>query len=133
MNFDRYVGVPYRDLGRDHDGCDCYGLVVLVFAELRGVALPSFTGSYRSAADVRATAALIAGERDPWDEIAAGDEDAFDAVLLREGREVSHIGLVTSPGQMLHVARGHAARIERYRHGRLAHRIVGFYRFRGYE
>jgi hypothetical protein len=51
-------------------------------------------------------------------------------VLIREGRCVRHIGVVTSPGKVLHVQPGGTSRIEPYRVGLLAQRIVGFYRYR---
>jgi hypothetical protein len=34
-----FVGLPYRNRGRDFDGCDCLGLVLLVYAA-HGVTLP---------------------------------------------------------------------------------------------
>ena len=130
MRFDRFVGIPYQDRGRSLVGLDCYGLVRLVYRELRGIDLPSHAERYRTAADEVAIAALIAGELDPWDEIAPGDEIAFDAVLIREGRFARHVGLVVTPGLMLHVEAGETSRIERYGSGALKYRIVGFYRYR---
>lgn len=126
--FDNYVGIPYADKGRG-DAVDCWGLVCLVFRELCGIALPSLSDRYVTAEDRRAVAALIEGELDPWQPIAAGCEQPFDCVLMREGRFVRHVGVVTQPGQVLHVSRGGTSVIERYRSGLLASRVVGFYRF----
>lgn len=131
--FDRFIGLPYLDRGRDFDGVDCWGLVRLVFRDLRCIDLPSFSERYLTAADPRAIAALIADELDPWEEIAAGQETVFDAVLMREGGHPRHIGLVAAPGMVLHVQRGETSRIERYRFGLLSHRTVGFYRYRDHE
>jgi cell wall-associated NlpC family hydrolase len=128
--FDRFVGIPWLDQGRSLVGLDCYGLVRLAFRELRGIDLPSYAERYVTAADGVAIARLIAGQLDPWDEVATGKELAFDAVLLREGRLASHIGLVVRPGLMLHVERGETSRIERYGSGALRHRVIGFYRYR---
>jgi hypothetical protein len=129
MRFDCFVGIPYQDRGRSLVGLDCYGLVRLVYRELRGIDLPSHVERYTTTADQAAIAGLIAGELDPWDEIAAGSEITFDAVLLRDGRFISHVGVVVTPGLMLHVAQGETSRIERYGSGALKHRVVGFYRF----
>lgn len=131
MKFDELVGIPYRDKGRGRDGCDCWGLLRLAFAELRGVELPSYSEDYETAADRRALAALIAGELDPWRAVAPGLEDPFDAVLVREGRFPRHVGLVTERGRMLHVEPDRSSVVESYRAGAIAPRVVGFYRFVG--
>jgi len=35
-----YIGLPYKHLGRDKKGVDCYGLVVLLYKDKLGVELP---------------------------------------------------------------------------------------------
>jgi cell wall-associated NlpC family hydrolase len=130
MMFDRFVGVPWVDKGRDVTGADCWGLLRLVIRELRGVELPSYSDRYVTAVDRRALDALIGGEMTPWQEIPAGDERALDAVLMREGRFLRHVGLVVEPGRLLHVSQGSTSVIERYRGGLLKMRVVGFFRYR---
>jgi cell wall-associated NlpC family hydrolase len=127
--FDQYVGIPYVDRGRSLVGCDCYGLLHLVFRELRGLELPSFAEDYVTAADSAAIADLINGELEPWHQVEAGLERTFDGVLMRDGREGRHIGIVAAPGLMLHVERGETSRIERYGAPRMVRRLIGFYRF----
>jgi cell wall-associated NlpC family hydrolase len=129
--FDRFVGIPWVNRGRSIVGCDCWGLVWMVYRDLRGIELPSYSDRYVTAKDRDAIAALIAGEIDPWDEIPAGQEMPFDAALMHESGIVRHIGIVTAPGRLLHVERGETSRIERYREGVLLHRLSGFYRYRG--
>jgi cell wall-associated NlpC family hydrolase len=130
VSFDRFVGLPYADKGRGFAGVDCWGLVHLVFASERGIALPSYADRYETAEDRRDVAGLIAGEIGRWDEIAEGQERPFDCVLLREGREPSHISLVVRPGRMLHVQDGRTSVIESYRSGVWKRRVVGLFRYR---
>ena len=33
MGYERYLGIPYKHLGRDRSGIDCYGLLLLYFKE----------------------------------------------------------------------------------------------------
>jgi cell wall-associated NlpC family hydrolase len=123
------VGIPYRDKGCDTSGCDCWGLLRLVLAELRGFALPSLHEHYAASFDRAAIAALAQAETSAaWDEVAPGDERELDGVLMRG--EPLHIGVVTSPGRTLHVERARTSVIESYRASPLRHRILGFYRFR---
>lgn len=128
--FDPFVGIPWIDRGRSIIGCDCWGLVWIVYRELLRIELPSYHDRYVTSADRAATAALVAGELDPWEEIAAGQEMTFDVALM-QGTPL-HIGIVTAPGMMLHVESGETSRIERYRSGLLQNRL-SFYRYRDHE
>lgn len=130
MSFDRFVGIPWSDKGRDFTGADCWGLLWLVMRELRGIDLPSYSDQYVTASDRKALDRLIAGELSPWLEISVGAEQPFDAVLMREGRFLRHVGLVVDDGRLLHVSSGSTSVIERYREGLLRNRVVGFYRYR---
>lgn len=127
--FDRYVGLPFADKGRAASGVDCWGLVFLINRAERGIELPSYSDRYVTSADAKDIASLINGEMSPWREIEAGQEAPFDCVLIREGSFDRHIGLVVTPGRMLHVRRGHSSAIESYRTGVWRHRVVGFFRY----
>jgi len=41
-NLNRYIGLPYKNMGRDFDGVDCYGLYFLIYKEELGIELPDF-------------------------------------------------------------------------------------------
>ncbi len=127
--FDKFIGIPYEDKGRGPN-YDCWGLFALVFREIKGVELPSYSDRYVTAQDRVAIDALIAGELSPWEEIEQGLERPLDGVLLKEAGRIRHVGIVTKPGMLLHVQRGETSQIERYRSGPLKYRIVGFYRYR---
>ena len=58
MDFSRYIGLPFKCGGRDQNGLDCWGLVVLLYRELRGIELPACTG-YESIDDWRTIRTLI--------------------------------------------------------------------------
>lgn len=125
---EKYVGIPFADLGRDEAGCDCWGLVRLVFARELAVPLPDYSDGYtdtRNGADVAAIAGDGAANWHP-----AENPRAFDVVLLRVNGLPRHVGLVAGPGcLMLHTERGKHAAIENYSRLRWASRIEGFYRY----
>ena len=105
-----YVGLPWRERGRDREGLDCWGLVRLVLAEQRGIDLPSYAGDYASTEERAEIAALIAGRSSGMVEpVAAGAERPFDLIQLRDGDAPTHIGLVVAAGDMLHIPRRRAA------------------------
>ncbi|CAL77422.1 hypothetical protein; putative tail assembly protein homolog [Bradyrhizobium sp. ORS 278] len=126
---DSYIGIPFQSHGRTRAGCDCWGLLRLVYTEQLGLELPSFAEDYVTSADREAIAGLIAGNLGGWSQIPAGHEQALDGVLMRGFGGIGHIGVVVQPGLVLHVQFGCTSRIERYRSGPLAQRVRGLYRY----
>lgn len=123
-----YVGIPYADLGRDASGCDCWGLARLVYANELQIGLPSYAADYGSADFAPEVAALIHDRvGPPWSPVA-GCVHQFDLLLLRLGRHDTHVGIAIDHRIMLHMAVGCSAKVEGFRYGRWAHRLVGVYR-----
>ena len=128
-----YVGLPYRDMGRDSAGVDCWGLVRLIWADLRGVTVEGFEGGYSDPADRAGLDSLIRGELPFHAVVGAGAERVFDAVFFRQMGHVSHCGVVCGPGVMLHARPGSGVVVDDYRRGLWAARLYGFYRHRALD
>jgi cell wall-associated NlpC family hydrolase len=124
-----FVGLPFQEKGRGRDGCDCWGLCVLVFAAEHGIALPSFTEDYASLEEREEIAsAFRAAGYDPWRPVPLREERAFDVGLFRRAAIAAHVGIVVEPGLILHAEDGHDSRVEAYRYGKWRTRLIGFYR-----
>jgi cell wall-associated NlpC family hydrolase len=123
-----YVGLPWRDKGRDRSGLDCWGLVRLVLAEQFRIEVPNYADQYVSAAEAEAVAHLMRGESGPWREIAWEIACPGDLVLCRFLGEPCHVGVLVAPGLMLHVQRGIDAALVRLDSPLWARRAIGVYR-----
>jgi cell wall-associated NlpC family hydrolase len=124
-----YVGqIPYRDLGRDRAGCDCWGLARLVYAEQLGITLPDYVSAYPSADEHAEVARLIDGEVLAEDWIPEATPRPFDLIVFRLGRWGSHIGIAERAGLMLHMEGEDTCKIARLADARWSRRMVSAYR-----
>jgi lipoprotein Spr len=106
MSLDRFVGLPFLDRGRDGNGCDCWGLVRLIYRDLLSIELPSGLESYAGAGDRAAIAQAINAGLGDWRPVPPGEEAALDVALLSRAGARCHVGVVTQPGWVLHTRQG---------------------------
>ncbi len=125
-----YIGLRFKEHGRDTSGLDCWGLSRLVLAEQFGIALPSFITEYERTTQVDKISDLIERETAKWRLIKSGDELCGDIIVLRVRGKPMHVGLVLGDEQMLHVERGIDSVIEKYSKPSWKNRISGFYRYK---
>lgn len=125
---EKFIGLPYREFGRDCAGCDCWGLAKVIYQEELGISLPDYLG-YSSIEELGELAAVIAGAVvSPLWVPVSGKAIAFDIAVFRRGRLDTHVGIVVRHGLMIHIARDDCAKIETYRTGAWSHRLTGHYR-----
>lgn len=122
IDVERYVGIPYVSRGRSREGCDCFGLLFIAYAD-QGIVLPSYAADYVDAAEAAETKRAIERNLSDWVQVEVPEEG--DAVLLRRPM---HIGIYLGGGLMLNVRRGVNACVERLDSPEYARRIVGYYR-----
>ena len=99
-----WLGLPWAAGGRTREGCDCWGLVRLVYGAELGIALPGYDGVSPCAAELAEIDALIAAGSGDWRQV---DQPLpCDVLLFRRGRWRSHVGLHVARGRMLHMDEG---------------------------
>lgn len=78
-----YIGLPFKEHGRDRAGLDCWGLVRLVMSEQLDLHVPSYATSYSHTTDVAAISELIERVSGGWRQVTAQDETLGDVVVMR--------------------------------------------------
>nr|WP_321511089.1 NlpC/P60 family protein [uncultured Celeribacter sp.] len=126
---DRFIGIPQKDLGRDRNGVDCWGLACIIYAEELHISLPEYLGVHPD--EQAEVAALINGATvSPLWLPVSGPAMAFDIAFFKMGAWTSHVGIVVKHGFMIHVLGDDQSKIERYDTGRWSHRLTGHWRHR---
>lgn len=124
-----YIGLPFRDRGRDRSGVDCWGLVRLVLQEKFSVAVPSFDADYQSTLDAERISRKIIEERERgWQRVEYAARAAGDVICIRMRGQEMHVGLVLNANRMLHIEQKISSCHEDYTGQRWKNRITGFYR-----
>lgn len=113
-DYRQYLGIPFVPHGRERAGCDCWGLVRLVYLDWYGIELPLFDGHTFDVNNPMAAARLMAeGTRlDIWRDV---EEPQLGNILLFGGAGAPyHVGVYLTPELMLHTREGIDASTERH-------------------
>lgn len=127
MWWHKYLYVPFAEKGRTLEGCDCWGLVRLIYKNERGIELPSYDDLYADT-NQKALIAGVIGENleTGWFEVETPQE--FDIVILDMIGFPMHVGLVTKKDHMLHCLKGMGTVHENLTGARWKHKVRGYYR-----
>lgn len=125
-----YIEIPFVSGGRTREGCDCWGLVRLVYAEHFGKELPSLETEYRDALNPRETAgALVAGIL-VVDAYPVAVPFSGDIAVIRYRGVPCHVGIVTPDLRIMHTDDVIGVTVSTPDGSRLRGRIEGYYRVR---
>ena len=125
----QYVGIPFVDGGRNVLGCDCWGLVKLVYREELGIELPDFE---ISAFDTEEVIEAMESGKKQWRETSLALEK-YDVVAMHIGQKhfgmVNHVGVYMGNGMFIHTLQRTASMMNRMMDPQWTSRILGVYRW----
>jgi len=128
MWWNDYIKTPFKEKGRGHDGCDCWGLVQLIYKEQLGIDLPGYEDVYETTNDREILAKTIRDERNNnW--IAPDTGKEFDVIIINMRGVPMHVGIVTKSGHMIHCAKDVGTCVEKYDSMRWKNKVIGFARY----
>jgi probable lipoprotein NlpC len=130
LAYSKYVGVPYKDHGRDTRGWDCYGLYAHVLREAKGIVVPSYSFTYSSSEADNEVIRALSNALPTWVRVEPGTEEEGDGIVFNLAGRPLHCGYIIEPGVMLHTLRGRETCIERYDTASWNRRIEGMYKWK---
>jgi hypothetical protein len=126
MDYNKYIGLPYQENGRNEQGIDCWGLARLFYKNELNIELPSYTELYDGSYDPKAVAA-INYYKDTWTKVYS--PQMGDLCLFKIMGELSHVGVYIDSGKFLHSRDGKDSVIESINSPMWFNRLEGFYRY----
>ncbi len=115
---EKYLGVPFVDGGRSFAGCDCAGLVILIYkkeldVDINDSTLSYSAGGYHNRASRAALDGLISESLAKWRSVEIKNIQPFDVVRYSIGGARCHCGVYVGQGLVLHVEQRRSASLAR--------------------
>jgi probable lipoprotein NlpC len=130
----KYINIPFKDLGRDFSGVDCYGLIALIFKEEKGLVIPDYTellyGKDRT--EIKEKRDNILESMGIFWVKAEGKLKPFDALIFNRGcnsKVSSHVGLYIGNNKFIHVLENFPSYIEKLDNSVWKSRLYGAMRW----
>lgn len=123
--------IPYKPFGRDANGMDCWGLVILCYKELLGIDIPAYQDIVLSSmSNYKQTASQIQQQIQSYFPFKEVDKAQFgDFILINILGEPLHIGFALDGNTMLHTTHRTGVVSESYRGLKWQRRIKAYYRW----
>lgn len=120
------VGIPYKFHGRDANGADCLGIVMMWYQKFLNITIPEYFYTHKDANDP-CDKVIDAGKNDGnW--VAVDKMDRGDVIVFRIRGKATHIGVFLGGNDFLHCIAGKNSCIERV--DAWENRIVKVYRWK---
>lgn len=121
-----YISIPFKPLGRDTTGCDCYGLVRLFLKEEYNTTLPIYNNPI-DIFDSQNVANIISGNAPDILGEEVQTPEAGCIVLIDVQGVIAHVGVMVDAMHVLHTGKGYGTVIESLTTNKMKNRIRGFY------
>lgn len=121
-----YLGLEWQEFGRG-PAYDCWGLVRQIYADRKGIRLPSLVGDYESTLDRQVLPVLFDEEiADHWKEV--DDPRSLDCAVFEVFRSKMHVGVMLTHEWLLHIQPGLNVHLDHVSELSPFLKLAGYYR-----
>lgn len=132
IDYNDYVGIPWKCGKADLDGADCWGIVCMIYLDLFGVRLSHFDPS--DIDNTGKTSDMVESVRDKskdWQKVTRPIDGDVVVMISRKTFRPEHVGVFIDGGFVLHsLVRDHgASEIHSTKHLNRLFKRLDFYRY----
>lgn len=127
FNTSKYITIPYKNKGRDFDGCDCWGLVCLIYLHEFNIKLPLLSEEYSEASEGKQISESIKKNKSLIENKMKDAPEYGDLVIFNIKGIPCHVGVYIGKNRILHILKGTNSVIEQLNSFRLKGRVEGYY------
>ena len=123
---EQYLGIQYKEFGRDRTGLDCYGLILLFYNEQLNIKLPDF---HKDHEDKTFTFSSI--KQTCWSlfkRIESPKKYDLAAFTQLGGKLTNHIGIMIDDNSFLHVPKDQMVVVNKLSHRQYEKAFRGFFK-----
>lgn len=122
----RYVGIPYKAKEESLSGCDCWGLVKLIYKQVMGINITS--PDYNDPMNRLEINGVANKHKTTYRKIDYDKRKAGDIILFNILGLTTHCGFILDDQKMIHTQKATNSVIEDYTRSKWISRIEGIYR-----
>jgi cell wall-associated NlpC family hydrolase len=124
----KYVGIPYKNMGRGIDGLDCWGLIKLLYQDILGFTLWDLSEEYPEDWSFSGKDLFMENYQKQWEKVEK--PQMWDVVLFRVGGEiVNHAGVMLNQNTFIHCVKAGVV-LNRISEKSWKKSASGFYRYK---
>lgn len=132
MNFNKYINLPFKDLGRSFDGVDCYGLVALIYEQELDIIIPDYTDLIwdKDRFDISKKEEHLLNQIGlKWVKVE-GEPKVFDMLIFNDDNSYAqHVGLYIGGSKFIHSSEKTKSRVDYLNRWPWKNKFYGMLRF----
>jgi cell wall-associated NlpC family hydrolase len=126
IDVSKFSKIPFSEKGRNFSGCNCHGLVQVIYSVNLNVQLPAYHDEYDTLEDREELSRLVEQGKVDWREVES--PEPYDLILFRLRSMPTHLGVYIGKGKFIHCMRDSGTSVEKLNSIVWKERVVGYYR-----
>lgn len=123
----KYLGIPYKNMGRDLEGLDCWGLVLCIYKDIYGIDLPDLE-NYEADWSYKGKDYIMDRYTKDWERVEKPQE--FDIILMKNFKGIAnHTGVMLNSKDFIQCTKA-GVNLSKITHKKIAERLVGIFRYK---